>query len=205
MGISGIPFGRGRRRRPASDADYRDGNPTVPQVDRWAFAYVDALLEAAGSSDHRRQLKIVLDQLFVDLGRSAQNGTVAVLDRYLWCYQMLQRRGVDPGTADYLSLADLVHEAFGEIVSAPQGLLAGLISVPFDGESEQTMALTIGQRILLSAVAVYSLEVYFGDDVAEEVRHSVTSMDWCTVEDGSLMAVDTAARTSWLDRCLDHG
>jgi hypothetical protein len=203
VSISGLPFGRGRRRRPPSDYDYRDGDPNVPQVDRWALTYVDSLLEAAESPDHHHQLKTCLDRLFLDLGSSARQGTVAVLDRYLWCYQVLQRRGVEPGSPDFLSLAGLAYASFDEIVSAPRELLTALISVPFTGENEQTRELTIGQRILLSTAAVASLESVFGDEIAEEVRRSVSSMDWCATENGRLTSVDPAARTSWVDRCRD--
>jgi hypothetical protein len=201
MSMTGLPFGGRRRRHPASDYDYRDGDTRVPQVDKWALGAVDQLLTAAWSPDHRQALKAVLDGVFVDLGNSARQGAVAVLDRYLWCYQVLQTRGVEPGRPDFLTLADRAAGMFGELVSAPTDLLVSLVAVPFRGEDEQVTALTIGQRLLVTAAAVAALEAAYGDAVAEEVRTAVTGLDWCTHENGRLVSVDPAAPTAWLDRC----
>lgn len=201
MSMTGLSFGGRRRRRPPSDYDYDGGESGVPQVDKWALGAVDKLLMAAWSPDHRRALKAVLDAIFVDLGNPARAGAVAVLDRYLWSYQVLQTRGLVPGRPDFLTLADRAAGMFGELVSAPTDLLVSLAAAPFQGEDEQVAALTIGQRLLVTAAAVAALEEAYGDSVAEEVRAAVTGLDWCTYEDGRLVSVDPAAPTAWLDRC----
>lgn len=177
------------------------GNPlSPPEVDDESFEAVAALLDAAWAPDHRERLKTVMDETMETLSDTRAVGALAILHRYLWCYGVLQAKGVDPSDRDLAAMADLAGPKFAEIVNAPQ-LLADLLAVPFRGESERVAHLTFGQRLMLTAVAVVALESGYGDACADEVHRSVISRDWCVQQDGVAVEVDPTAATTWVQRC----